>query len=230
MSLLPFILNADNGGETTDKRLIFHAPLQTSFDAVGGNLYQTNIWQFVTFRDVNCVQKGSSTKGIFYNMDQPILGNVPFTFSIKFYTNRGGQSSQNISLFYIGRAVADQSFGYEFITSDYTIGTAWGDNISYTPTLNWQNYNDKWSLFTATYDGSIVKVYFDGVLAGTSAPVTLNITKSTDTDLFSHAYGDLAIGSRWSDSRVWLSYLSDMRIYNYALTDAEVLDLYNQTM
>jgi hypothetical protein len=94
--------------------------------------------------------------------------------------------------------------------------------------LNWQNYNDKWSLFTATYDVSIIKVYFDGVLAGTSAPVTLNIAKSTSG--FSGVYGDLAIGSRWKDKRLWLSYLSDMRIYNYALTDAEVLDLYNQTM
>lgn len=228
MSLLPFILNADNSSENADKRLIFHAPLQTSFDAVGGSLYQTNIWNFVTFRDVNCVSKGSSAKGIFYNMDQPIVGNVPFTMSIKFYTSRGGTTNSNIALFYIGRSVVEQSFGFEFITNDYTIETAWGDNISYTPTLNWQNYNGKWSLYTATYDGSIIKVYFDGVLAGTSSPVTLNITTSTGS--FSGVYGDLAIGSRWRDQRVWGDYLSDMRIYNYALTDAEVLDLYNQTM
>lgn len=228
MSLLPFILNADNGGETADKRLIFHAPLQTSFDADGGSLYQTSSWQFVTFRDVNCVSKASSNKGIFYNMDQPILGNVPFTFSIKFYTSMGGSYIENIALFYIGSSNVDQSFGFEFVTNDYTISTAWGDNISYTPTLNWENYNDKWSLFTATYDGSIIKVYFDGVLAGTSDPVTLNITESTGN--FSGVYGDLAIGSRWIDRRVWLSYLADMRIYNYALSDAEVLDLYNQTM
>lgn len=138
-----------------------------------------------------------------------------------------GTTNSNISLFYIGRSVVDQSFGFEFITTDYTIGTAWGDNISYTPTLNWQNYNDKWILFTATYDGSIIKVYFDGVLMGTSDPVTLNITKSTSG--FSGVYGDLAVGSRWKDQRVWNGYLSDMRIYNYALDEQQVKQFYNAT-
>jgi hypothetical protein len=61
--------------------------------------------------------------------------------------------------------------------------------------------------------------YNDGILISEYSVPTLNITTN-----------QIYVGSRVGDGRFWRGLLNSLYIYDYALTDAEVLDLYNQTM
>ena len=49
----------------------------------------------------------------FLPMDNPIIGTVPFTIAIEYYI-LDITTSDNRSLFYIGRSTVNQAFGFEF--------------------------------------------------------------------------------------------------------------------
>ena len=85
---------------------------------------------------------------------------------------------------------------------------------------NWNDVKEKqWYQIVTTYDGANAKIYVDGKLA-TSNPVSGNINVN-DQDLY--------IGKSVND---WFGYylnadVSDLRIYNRALSETEVKSLYN---
>ena len=75
-----------------------------------------------------------------------------------------------------------------------------------------------WNLFIGTYDGSALKLYVNGVLVSIHSH-----TGSIDND----AGGDLTIGRDDGQSAYFNGSISDVRIYNTALTAAQVKTIYN---
>lgn len=82
------------------------------------------------------------------------------------------------------------------------------------------SFNDDWHYVAGTYDGSELKTFIDGGLSATTAHVG-DIDSSTD---------NLTIGTNSEeDGRYYEGSIDEVRIYNRALTDGEILyiaDLY----
>ncbi|MDC1068436.1 M12 family metallo-peptidase [Candidatus Kapabacteria bacterium] len=77
---------------------------------------------------------------------------------------------------------------------------------------------NKWSFVTFTFDGTKSKMYIDGTLRHTGdAKGELNKFKNVS----------LYIGSR-SNNDYWTGKIDDIRIYNRAISDAEVAELYTK--
>jgi hypothetical protein len=86
-------------------------------------------------------------------------------------------------------------------------------NSNYTLSLN------HWYQIVGTYDGSIVKLYVNGVLIN-SNPATLSIGNNSRP---------VCIGSRLGTYN-FKGLVDDVRIYNRALTANETIDLYNEEL
>lgn len=78
-----------------------------------------------------------------------------------------------------------------------------------------QYYNNQWHLMTFTHDGSTMKLYLDGTLQKTATNVTLNTAISA-----------LAIGRFTTGPYYFAGSLDEVRIYNRALTDMEIQQMY----
>jgi len=78
---------------------------------------------------------------------------------------------------------------------------------------------DEWTHIVMTYDGSYVKLYFNGVLQGTSNQVTLHTTN-----------GLVYLGSRVNDRRIWYGYLRKFKVWDVALTAQEISNLYDSEL
>lgn len=214
--------------------LIFYAPLQEDYDAIGGTKNNTNT-SFVFNADYagkKCLDGSSASRGIYWDLDNPIYGNVPFTFSVEVYYNTSTRGNYNNSLYYIGRSTNAQVFGYQILNTSQ-IATAWGQT-------QWDGTSagdyifpkqNTWTIFTATYNTTTneIKHYYDGVLAHTGTTPALTITKSTG--VFFGNYGDLAICSRGGDSgdggRTWKGGMRNFFIFDYCMDDSDVQGLYN---
>ncbi|MFW0862568.1 MAG: DUF2341 domain-containing protein [Candidatus Komeilibacteria bacterium] len=87
-----------------------------------------------------------------------------------------------------------------------------GYNVASTSTIN-----SAWHHVTGVREGNTIKIYIDGVLEGTSS--TSGSVSSTSA---------LTIGDDGGGNRYLNGKLDDIRIYNYALTDKQVKEVYNQ--
>lgn len=216
-----------------NKGLLFHAPLQENFDAIGGTLYNNPAnygWNFTSdYNGKPCVLGSNPKQGIQYVMDNPISGYRAYTMSIEFFSTTF--SYDNRSVFYIGTNILNQVFGFEFEPAG-TLGTAWGDKYTYENVTKptWVEYANQWTAFTATYDMQRIKLYFNGELKFTSDPVTITITKNGGYTNGAYVkMVDLFIGSRWLDGRYWKEGLRNQYIYDYALSEQQVKQFYNAT-
>ena len=74
---------------------------------------------------------------------------------------------------------------------------------------------------TATYDGSNIKLYLNGVYTGISSSVAAPLDSSTT--------GNLVIGSRPVSDYMWFNgRMSDVQLYNTALSPTQVTSLYSE--
>jgi hypothetical protein len=79
-----------------------------------------------------------------------------------------------------------------------------------------------WHQITAVFDIGIMKIYFDGILAGTII-TPINIMNAC-------AGSDLLIGRGWQAFPLWYAGLvDDLAIWNRVLTQQEIAELYNAT-
>lgn len=67
-----------------------------------------------------------------------------------------------------------------------------------------------------TYDGSIIRLYVNGLLVGSTSHGAGLLTNSLD----------LSIGNSAGQNRAWLGTIDDVRIYDSAITASDVMDLY----
>ena len=98
---------------------------------------------------------------------------------------------------------------------DISVGGQW-QNVS----SNDQIDSGKWVMITATWDGSIQRIYINGNL-------NLENSVATDGGIDNLTGGDLMIGKGWHPSSGLINgSIDDVRIYNRALSEAEVAALY----
>jgi hypothetical protein len=74
-----------------------------------------------------------------------------------------------------------------------------------------------WTLMTTTYDGAVMIVYKNGIVL-TSSSASGSLTPGTNP---------LYIGYRNGSTEIFPGLLDDVRIYNRALSPAEIMALYN---
>jgi len=104
-------------------------------------------------------------------------------------------------------------------------------NSGCEPLTGWYNspaqtvlQQNQWDLLTGTWDGNTLKLYLNGLLQSTNNNVPLG---SIDDCLG----GTLRIGLWWENDPAWFhGTIDEVRIYNRALSDEEVLTLYNNIM
>lgn len=78
---------------------------------------------------------------------------------------------------------------------------------------------NQWSHIVCTYDGSTKKIYINGVLDNSIASSGALVADSVNFNM----------GTRQNTAGTYTGYLDDVRIYNRALTAADVLELYNSS-
>ncbi|MDD5430614.1 MAG: prepilin-type N-terminal cleavage/methylation domain-containing protein [Candidatus Pacebacteria bacterium] len=102
-----------------------------------------------------------------------------------------------------------------FTQLDFTDNTA----ASLQSTVAVTDGTGVWYHIAATYDTSVVKIYINGVF---DTSVTKNKTLRSITT-------PLSIGSLVNSTRFFNGIIDEMRLYNRALSAAEILELYNET-
>ena len=101
---------------------------------------------------------------------------------------------------------------------------------------NWRSTNyevlqDKWTHIALVYNRGVVKTYANGVWVHTYNPGSIRTIGDTSTSM-----NDFRIGGRqWSDiptafPQVFEGQIDEVRVYNVALSAAEVLDLYSMVL
>lgn len=77
--------------------------------------------------------------------------------------------------------------------------------------------DDKWHQYSATYQGSTIKLYIDGLLKATAELAPGEMPASNTRDLF--------IGKHYALGRHFHGTIDDVRIYSRVLSDAEISTL-----
>ena len=79
--------------------------------------------------------------------------------------------------------------------------------------------SEQWYHVAATFDDNTneVRIYIDGVEV-LNESTTASLTPNTD---------DVFIGSNWQEFKWWEGLIDDVRLYDYALTSAEVADIFS---
>ena len=146
------------------------------------------------------------------------LGNSPRTLNIWYYTNTSTWQADINNLFWYGTAGSTrQSFGVDFGTYPTMEFYSWADDINWNttaPQVGWKNLQ-------IAYDGNLtVRIYELGVLVATKTfSAQLNTVLSTDVQI-----GAITYVPGYFDSSI-----SQVSMYNRALSATEVLQNYNAT-
>ena len=114
-------------------------------------------------------------------------------------------------------------YGYRLDASDTYVRFGFYASGGHLFTYNTPLTLDEWALVTATYDGANVKIYLDGVKVSEQAAVF---------DMDARPAYPVRIGTPNSGAdtgRVWDGYLDEVRIYDKALSEQEVKQLYYAT-
>lgn len=114
-------------------------------------------------------------------------------------------------------------YGYRLDASDTYVRFGFYASGGHLYTYNTPLTLDEWTLVTATYDGANVKIYLNGVKVSEQAAVY---------DIDDRPTYPVRIGTPNSGTdtgRVWDGYLDEVRIYDKALSEQEVKQLYNAT-
>ena len=146
------------------------------------------------------------------------LSNSPRTLNIWFYTKSSTWTADTNNLFWYGTAGSTrQSFGVDFGTYPTMEFYSWGDDI------NWNSFGPQegWKNVQVTYDGNTTcRVYEAGILVTTKTlGAQLNTVLSTDVQI-----GAITYVPGYFDSNI-----SQVSMYNRALSATEILQNYNAT-
>ena len=187
--------------------LIFHAPLSTE-----SNMAETG-------------QQLNTAGNVVYDT----VGNIPcayFDGGSYLYSAVSdipvGTSNRTISLWLRANYVTKSYFmAYGIESGSQYFSLCIGDSYYLLGFVAWGNDHEldteydltQWVNYTATYDGSNLKLYVNGTLSK-----TISISLDTGTS-------DLYIGGRTGGQELFNGYLAGCRIYDRVLTDEEILQL-----
>ncbi len=147
------------------------------------------------------------------------LNNFSIAFWIKFATSPAGSN-----VFFVEKDDGTPNYNYEFYyASGNYLNCAYNTASSFGAVLgpSWIPSTNQWYHLACTYDGSNMNLYVNGLLV-TSTPATgTPITASTSLSI---GYVDLFGGTGFVSGP-----MDDVRIYNRALNQKEIWQLYNGT-
>jgi hypothetical protein len=211
--------------------LVGYWPFDEGTGSVSADLsgYGTNVTQmgtatWTTGQVGNALSFNGSTN-IAYNdisaATGPIntLGN---NFSIGLWTKLGNTSQTNKYVFSkLNNANTNNMFAilYGYTSGRYEFFCGSGCAVGYPANNSRITVSDtNWHYIMYTYDGTTFRGYLDGVEAITPVTVSFSLTNSTSQVVF----GDFTTGGccRWSGT------LDEARVYNRAISGAEVASLY----
>lgn len=135
----------------------------------------------------------------------------------------GSNTSSNLFIVSNGRDYEHYGFGLRSISGipQFWIGGSATGNISVSSGVDTMN---SWHMVTGTWDGATAKIYIDGVLKASKACTGVDYT---------HAGGAFVVGKMSYGHTSTTTYfpfpgkISDVRVYATALSDSDVLELYN---
>jgi hypothetical protein len=153
---------------------------------------------------------GDGTVSVWFNAPLPqTTGGGTVLRPLMFQDNTAGGPQD----FDLSMTSSDSSFPNGLHCSWQTLGAGNGEITIAGP------YNDgKWHLATCVRSGPTLKIYVDAVLKGSSTPGSSTFTSNTSFQMG---------GQAASVNRRFRGLLDDVRIYNRALSAAEVKQLYN---
>ena len=188
------------------------ADLSGNYDGTGTAI------QYAAGRYGQAASFNGSTSRVLNSSFTAITGNAARTYNVWAYTNgstsgalvctgQWGVGGRSIAL-YIDQSINRfKAYGY---TSSYDT------DLGTLPTLS-----NGWHMFSLSWDGSsIYKAYIDGVLISTT---TKNATFNTTSYLCIGDWYDATVGVYHYDNKI-----DQVRIFNKALSAAEVTTLYNE--
>jgi hypothetical protein len=114
----------------------------------------------------------------------------------------------------------------EIVGGNLEVGFWNGSGLSSTGNIGAVSFNE-WHQIVLTYNGSVCKGYIDGVFKG-----SVNVSWSSPMDASQPFYMNFGYADTTShgDGTNFDGRFGIMRVYNKALTDAEVLSNYNSTL
>jgi len=145
------------------------------------------------------------------------LSNSPRTLNIWFYTKSSTWIADSNNLFSYGTNGTRQSFSIDFESYPTMQFYTWSDDI------NWNSFGPQegWKNVQVTYDGNTTcRVYEAGILV---------TTKTLGAQLNTVLSSNVQIGAITSLSHYFDSNISQVSMYNRALTAQEILQNYNAT-
>lgn len=190
----------------------------------------------------------------FNNVYTNTLGTAPFSTNpgVTFTTDRHGNSNSAINIINSGTTATIPGLPYgnstrtisfwakaNVLSTLYNMTFSYGTSItgqsnggSFTGTeINYYGYYDNVSTFTSqsantwyhfvyVYNGTTAKIYKNGVLAGQD---NKNWNTVNNNDIFRLGIG---VGNEF----MFNGAIDDLKIYNYVLSDTDILSLYNNNM
>lgn len=187
-----------------------------SFDNVYSNLSGNNAFIATAGTSFGNDRNGNPNSALIVN-NTSVNGQIPglpvdgATRSISIWAKLNSNSSINYPFSY-GGLVTDFSFISEIEANSMNFAS-FSNGFQVTEA----NPSNTWMHLVYTYDGINVKMYKNGVLKGTSP---FNLFTSFDDDYF-------YLASIWGSTNTFNGAIDDLKIYNYALTDTQVSNLYN---
>lgn len=129
---------------------------------------------------------------------------APFTITSWFNWNRSDISIENILSFWTGSGT-EMYLGV--LDTQIRVGDAFGTTGVTMP-------DGEWTQIAATFDGTNVKLFVDGTLLAQANAY--------------YEFGPLVVGRQGAlNDEYFNGSIDDIRIYNYALSDQDIVDIYN---
>lgn len=200
----------EGGGEVWEAPAgaVLYLPLSAPF-----GLNPTNT---VNFGEVSGILCASFSGNACFNLQtKPLSGTGDFSISIweKFDELNANELSQ---AYFFGNATASRSVGFHWVknTGQFSLNIFSSDE---TKNINVKIETTGWHHIAAVYSNGTLKLFVDNALKGSST-VSLAIGSNTST-----------VGGLGGDSeRNWAGELAGLRVYDRALTEAEISTLYEE--
>lgn len=219
---LAFILNAFAQIPTTG--LVVHYPFSGNANDLSGNGNSATVSGAVLTED----RFGNSNSAYYFNGNSSIVANNSSSFNTEVWSVSAWYNTTNtgsIQRLTNKGGITSTSTNYMCIMMDASgkiYGTLWNGSAE-LQCMDIAATNDgKWHHVVYVRDVAVSKhyLYVDGILKATSVD---KYTTLTNTALFT-------IGKNGPENQFWTGKIDDVRIYNRALNNSEISELYNESI
>ncbi len=190
--------------------LVDHYTFDNTLMGTSGHILANVTGNYVNDRNGN-LNSAHNVSNTSTNIGIPNLPIGNDSRTLAFWYQSNAQSTH--SLFNYGPS--SNYFGVVYVSSPSSILVGSGNSADYSTPIT---YTGNWTHVAVTHSVNTTKVYINGVLAGTTS-FTFNIPANPISRL-----GISPFGGSFGNYKI-----DDLFIYNYAMTDSEVSDLYNTT-